>query len=166
MRLVTLSIAAILAASAAHAVDDCLLGTWQADLNDLADILGGQMQGNAKPVGGVVQMAITPDGQANINVNNMVLNVTVPGAPAMDVSVNGVSSGAFNGEGGRWSVVTASYNLVGSADVMGQRMDIPFQSSTGMFGGGAGSYSCGGTALEFLSDSAQPRIPRRWVRVG
>lgn len=166
MRILPIFCVAVIAASPALAVDDCLLGTWEADLGALSEIMGRQMNGTATPVGGNVLMTITPEGMANMVVNDLVLNVVVPGVPPMDVSVRGVSSGVFTGEGGSWSVVTATYTLAGSANVMGQTMTIPFDSSTGMFGGGAGSYSCDGGTLSFTSESANERIPPRWSRAG
>jgi hypothetical protein len=166
MRILPLSFAAIMSASPAFAVDDCLIGTWQADLDDLAQIMGGQMNGSATPVGGNVAMTITPDGMVNMAINDLILNVVVPDVPAMDVSVRGTSGGPFVGEGGSWTVTTATYNLVGSANVLGQTMTIPFTSDTGMFGGGSGSYVCDGSSVTFTSDSPDPRIPRRWSRVG
>ncbi|WP_342068683.1 hypothetical protein [Yoonia algicola] len=158
--------AAILLGTPALAVDDCLLGTWEADLDALSQIMGRQMNGTATPVGGNVLMTITPDGMANMVVNDLVLNVVVPNVPPMDVSVSGVSSGVFVGEAGDWSVVTATYTLVGSANVMGQTMTIPFDSATGVFGGGAGSYTCDSSVLAFTSTSTDERIPPRWSRAG
>lgn len=166
MRIFPVLCVAAIAANPAFAVDDCLLGVWEADLGALSEIMGRQMNGAATPVGGNVLMTITPGGMANMVVNDLVLNVVVPDVPAMDVSVRGVSNGAFVGEGGSWSVVTATYALVGSANVMGQTMTIPFESSTGMFGGGAGSYTCDATSLTFTSDTPDERIPPRWSRAG
>lgn len=166
MRILTAFCVAAIAANPALAVDDCLLGTWEADLGALSQIMGRQMNGTATPVGGNVLMTITPDSMANMVVNDLVLNVVVPNVPPMDVSVSGVSNGVFAGEAGSWSVVTATYTLVGSANVMGQTMTIPFDSSTGMFGGGAGSYTCDGSTLSFTSDTPDERIPPRWSRAG
>jgi hypothetical protein len=166
MRILTASILALFAATPALAVDDCLLGPWQADLGALSEIMGRQMNGTATPVGGSVIMTITPAGMANMVINDLVINVVVPNVPAMDVSVSGVSNGVFAGDAGSWSVVTATYTLVGSADVMGQTMTIPFDSATGMFGGGAGTYTCDSSTLVFTSDSTDERIPPRWTRAG
>lgn len=166
MRILPLSFAAIISAGSAFAVDDCLVGTWQADLDDLAEIMGGQMNGSATPIGGDVSMTITADNMINMVINDLVLNVVVPDVPAMDVSVRGTSGGPFEGEGGNWSVTTASYDLVGSANVMGQTMTIPFTSDTGMFGSGSGSYVCDGDTVTFTSDTPDPRLPRRWSRSG
>lgn len=166
MRILPLVFAATAFATPALAVDDCLLGIWEADLGALAEIMGRQMNGSATPVGGNVLMTITPAGTANMVINDLVINVVVPDVPAMDVSVTGISNGAFMGEAGRWSVVSGTYSLVGSADVMGQTMTIPFNSATGMFGGGAGSYTCDSSAISFSSDTPDARIPPRWSRAG
>jgi len=128
--------------------------------------MGMQMNGAATPVGGNVLMTIAPDGMVNMAIDDLVLNVVVQDVPPMDVSVSGVSNGVFAAEAGSWSVEIATYTLVGSADVMGQSMTIPFDSSTGMFGGGAGSYTCDDSILSFTSDSPDERIPPRWSRAG
>ncbi len=166
MRTLSIFFATIIAANPALAVDDCLIGTWEADLGALSQIMGRQMNGTATPVGGTVLMTITPDNMANMVIEDLVLNVVVQDVPPMDVSVSGVSNGVFAGEEGSWSIAIATYNLVGSANVMGQSMTIPFDSSTGMLGGGAGSYTCDGSTLSFISDSPDERIPPRWSRAG
>ncbi len=166
MRIPTIFFTATIVAGPALAVDDCLLGTWEADLGALSQIMGRQMNGTATPVGGNVLMTITPDSMANMVIDDLVLNVVVQDVPPMDVSVSGVSSGVFAGEEGSWSIEISTYNLVGSANVMGQSMTIPFDSSTGMLGGGAGSYTCDGSSLSFMSDSPDERIPPRWSRAG
>lgn len=164
MRILPISFALCLSATTSFAVDDCLVGTWQADLDGLAAIMSRQMNGTATPVRGRVQMAIAGAGRVDMTVDDLTLNVVVPNVPPMDVFVSGVSGGTFTGEGGAWAVETATYNLVGSADVMGQRMDIPFTSATGMFGGGSGSYTCSSNEVIFTSDTPNERIPPRWTR--
>ena len=68
-------------------------------------------------------------------------------------------------EDGAWATTIGEYDLVGAANVMGQTMEIPFSSATGMFGGGLGIYGCNADAVAFESTGDTPRIPRRWTRV-
>ena len=164
MRTLLIATTFCLTSTASLAIDNCLVGTWRADMAGIAEIMARQMNGSATPVGGQVFMQISADGQTNIIVENMTINVRVPDVPAMDVSVNGGSSGPMTAEGGSWSVVSANYNLVGSANVLGQRMDIPFSSDTGMFGSGSGTYVCGASEVTFTSSTADARIPPRWTR--
>ncbi|MEL6682243.1 MAG: hypothetical protein AAFQ09_06315 [Pseudomonadota bacterium] len=166
MRTAIISFLFGLSAAPALAFDDCLVGSWVADTNSLADTMGAQMQGTATATAGDVTMTVTPDGLASISVNNLTLNVVVPDVPPMDVSVNGASTGRMTAEAGRWSAVPESYDLVGSANVLGQVMTIPFSSETGILGGGSGGYTCSATEATFDSDSADARMPPRWTRSG
>lgn len=159
------TIFACFAGMADAAIDPCVVGTWQADLGELADILASQMQGTATPVGGTVIMQIAPPGSVRIEVQNMTLRVKVPNAPEMDVSVSGYSAGGMQADAGTWAATATDYNLVGAANVMGTRMEIPFTSSTGMFGNGDGSYTCAGSALAFDSNSTPAKIPPNWQRL-
>lgn len=164
----TMRIAAILtvlAGSATAEVDPCVVGTWQADLSELAAIMATQMQGTATPVGGMVIMQITPTNTVRIDVDDMAIRVKVPNAPEMNVTVTGYSTGTMRAEGNAWTATSTDYNLVGAADIMGTRMEIPFSAATGMFGSGDGTYTCAGTNLTFQTSSAAPKIPPTWTRL-
>lgn len=165
MRILAVSLALALPGTAALAVDDCLVGTWVADLDDLAHVMGVQMNGTARTVSGEVSMQIAADGAITTLVDDLVVNVAVPNVPAMDVKVVGYSSGGMTAEDGAWATTIGEYELVGAANVMGQTMEIPFSSTTGMFGGGLGIYGCNADAVAFESTGDTPRIPRRWTRV-
>ena len=73
MRIPTIFFTAMIVAGPALAVDDCLLGTWEADLGALSQIMGRQMNGTAIPVGGNVLMTITPDSMANMVIDRSCL---------------------------------------------------------------------------------------------
>lgn len=151
-------------ASPAAAIDGCLIGTWTADLNDLAQVLADQMNGGASIVSGRASMQILPSGTATLLAEDIIFNVQVEGAPEMDVKVVGFSSGVFSADAGAWVFTAGDYDLVGSADVLGQTLTIPFTSATGMFGGGLGEYGCSASSLSFESTGDTPRMPRHWTR--
>lgn len=163
MRLTLAALAAI-AATPALAIDDCLVGRWQVDTGDMAQVLATQMGGDATYVGGGVTMQISEDGDISLLVRDLTLNVQVPDTPAMDVAVNGASRGNLDAENGGWTLTVVDYDLVGSADVLGSVMTIPFNSASGMFGGGSGHYTCETDILSFDSAGGTPRLPRRWSR--
>ncbi|WP_106745966.1 hypothetical protein [Yoonia maritima] len=165
MRILALSLALAFPASTAFAIDDCLVGTWVADLDDLAHIMAVQMNATGQPVGGEVTMQIAADGTFTTLIDNLIIRVEAAGIPPMDVSVVGYNSGVMTTDDGAWVVTVPEYDLVGSADVMGQRMDIPFSSETGLFGGGLGIYGCRADSVAFESTGDTPRIPRSWTRV-
>ena len=163
MRL-SLVFAAAFAASPAIALDDCLVGRWQVDTGDMAQVMATQMSGEAAYVSGGVTMQIGTDGAITLLARDLTLNVTVSNTPPMDVSVNGASRGSLSAENGGWTLTVVDYSLVGAADVMGSTMTIPFNSGSGMFGGGSGSYACETDVLTFDSAGSTPRLPRRWLR--
>lgn len=167
MRMTTCRLGAFLALTGtpAMAIDSCLIGTWQADLDDLGHIMATQMNGEARVAGGAVTMEIKPDDSLTILVENLVFNVQVPDVPPMDVTVTGYSNAGFSAEDGTWTASNTDYDLVGSANVLGQTMTIPFTSDTGMFGGGLGTYGCTADSVSFESTGDTPRMPRKWVRV-
>lgn len=152
---------AMLTTPAQAAVDTCMVGTWWADISDIADMMALQMNGAARPVGGDVRMDVAPDGAFRITVRDMKINVQVPDTPAIDVTVTGYSAGSFDAGEGAWLAGVTDYNLVGSGDVLGQTMTIPFTSATGMFGGGTGGYNCSSSMLRLDGD---PSVPMRFVR--
>lgn len=159
---------ASIAQPAAAAVETCMVDTWIADMRDMADMMALQMQGQATPAGGEVSMEIEPDGSFVLLVDDMIINMLVPNVPPMDVKVVGYSAGRFDAADNVFSAAVDDYNLLGSADVMGQTMEIPFSSATGIGGGGIGWFECMGDTLRFevatggATDSN--RMPRLWRR--
>ena len=151
-------------ASPAFALDECLIGTWHVDTADFAHVLSTQMGGTASYASGGAIMNIGADGAVLITVNSLVLNVQMPDMPTMDVTVDGHSAGSITADDQAWALTGGDYALVGSANVMGQTLSIPFTSATGMFGGGLGEYGCSAGSLSFESTGDTPRMPRHWTR--
>lgn len=155
-----------LSTPAQAAVESCMVGTWIADMRDIADMMALQMQGAAVPVDGEVSMEILPDGSFTLLADNMTINVSVPNVPPMDVKVTGYSAGSFDAADSVFVASVRDYSLVGAADVLGQRMEIPFTSATGLGGGGIGWFECSGSSLRFEGNSGTDanRMPRLWRR--
>lgn len=165
MKSVTSAIAlmiATIAQPAQAAVEGCLVDTW------IADMMALQMAATAVPVGGEVSMEIAADGSFTLLADDMIVNVVVPGTPAMDVKVVGYSAGQFDAADNVFLATVGDYNLVGSANVLGQVMEIPFSSATGLGGGGSGWFECAGDTLRFevaTGGAADAnRMPRLWQR--
>lgn len=161
---ITVISTALCLASPAAAIDACMIGTWDANLEDLAHVLGAQLNGSAAIVSGRASMQILPDGDTTTLVDDVIFRVQMPDVPEMDVKVVGFSNGVMDTADGAWVLTVGTYDLVGSADVLGQTMTIPFTSATGMFGGGIGEYGCSSGSLSFESTGETPRIPRQWSR--
>jgi hypothetical protein len=154
-----------LSATPAAAFDTCFVGTWWADLSDIADLMTLQTGQSATPMGGDARMDIAADGALRITVRDLRINMTLPDAPPTLVTVNGYSAGSISPDDGVWLANVSDYSLTGSADVLGQTLAIPFTSATGIFGGGAGAYRCSSEQLLLETDpSLPPRIARTWTR--
>lgn len=146
-------------------IDTCVVGTWWAEISDVADMMSLQMNGSARAAGGDVRMDVVPSGDFRITVRELRIDVQIPNTPQMQVAVSGYSAGNMQASDGAWLASVDDYNLVGSADVLGQTMTIPFTSSTGMFGGGLGAYTCTTTRLQMETDPTTPtQVVRDWRR--
>jgi len=148
--------------------DPCVIGNWQADIGDVADMMAVQMNGSAEALGGTVTMAIGPEMSVYIATDGMEIAVTPPNVPTVAVTVTGYSRGTLTFDGSGFNALINDYTLVGSADVLGQRMEIPFDSASGMFGTTFGTYACDGNALRFEPDPSLPgaSLARVWRRIG
>jgi hypothetical protein len=166
LRITACFVAAFLSTPATAAVETCMVGTWIADMRDIADMMALQMQGTATPTNGEVSMQILPDGTFTLLADDMTISVAIPDTPAMSVKVNGYSTGNFDAAENVFLAVVGDYTLVGAADVMGQTLEIPFTAATGLGGGGAGWFECAGDSLQFeaTSGTATNRMPRLWRR--
>ena len=156
---------ATIASPAAAAVESCVIGTWWADISDLADMMALQMNGTARAVGGDVRMDVDATGNFRITVRDLRIEVQPPGSPVVPVTVTGYSAGSIDASANAWTAVVPEYNLTGSADVLGSTLSIPFTSATGMFGGGLGWFDCTATQLRFETDpTRQMQMVRSWRR--
>jgi len=147
------------------AIDSCMVGVWEADGTDMAAVMAQQMNGSATHTGGRATLEITETGTMTLLSEDMTFNVQVPNAPAIVVTVTGYAQGAMNADDGSTYVANApEYSLVGSADVLGQRMEIPVTSATGGWGTSQGTYGCRADSMSF--DATQiGSIPRAWRRI-
>jgi len=145
-------------------VDPCLVGTWQADLDDLAHIFAVQMEARNVLATGNVNLNVLPTGAATLTVGDLALDMDKEGIPPMVVTLNGATNFEFvELGGGAMSIRTEIINLVAQADVMGTAMVIPFSSAEGLFGGGLVEYGC--LRNSFAVESGDPaKFPRKWTR--
>lgn len=153
-------------ASSALAIDPCLVGVWQIDGQSLADAMGAQMGGSATHDGGSASMQITDAGDMGMNIDDLVITAQMPGAPPMAITISGASQGKLSADDGNSYVADVTdYALVGSADMMGTRMDVPITSASGGgWGQSSGGYTCSDDALTFMPTEAGT-MPPSWSRV-
>jgi hypothetical protein len=158
--------ALVLGTTSAHAIDGCMVGVWEADGTDIAHVMATQMNGAAQYLSGNVSLEITEFGTMTLLANNLVIEVRMPDTPAIQVTVSGYSQGAMNADDGTNYVANApEYDLMGSADVMGMRMDIPVTSASGgVWGQSTGTYGCTDSGMAFEATELGS-IPRSWTKV-
>ncbi|WP_341368385.1 hypothetical protein [Yoonia sp. BS5-3] len=154
-----------LCATSAHAIDPCMVGVWEADGHDIAHVMAEQMGGTATYLSGTTSLEIDQFGNMTLLVDDLVIETKMPDIPAIQVTISGYSEGAMNADDGRSYVANAPhYDLVGSADVLGTRMEIPVTSASGPWGQSTGIYGCTEDGLAFEADKLGT-IPRSWTRV-
>lgn len=161
-----LSLAFGLFATPALAIDPCLVGVWEADADDMAHMLGIQMNATVEHTGGRTSIEIDEFGSMTALSEDMTYSVTMPDMPPFTITVVGFGEGAMNADDGRNFVANMPvYEMVGRAEILGEVMELPF--STGMPdtipGRAEGLYGCSGDTASF--DSGAGPIPRRWRRV-
>lgn len=160
----TAALLVTLGSTPALAVDSCMVGTWEADGADMAAVMATQMGGGATHIAGRASLEITDTGVMTLLAEDMTFAVQMANMPAIDVTVTGYAQGAMNAEDGRTYVANApEYSLVGSANVLGERMEIPVTSASGSWGTSQGTYSCDATSMSFEADQLGS-IPRIWRR--
>lgn len=155
-------------ATPALAIDDCLVGFWEADNADLAHVMGAQMPagGSMQYVSGRVSLEITGDGTMTLLSEDFTILSMMPDTPATAVTINGYSQGAMNADDGRNYVANApEYDLLASAEVLGQTFEISAaELSGGAWGQSTGIYGCSGDSVSFEANR-MGTIPRLWTRV-
>ena len=152
-------------ASSAHAIDTCMVGLWEADGEDIAHVLGEQMGGDTAYLGGTTSLEIDEFGNMTLLVDSLMIEAKMPDVPVIQIEISGYSEGAMNADDGRTYVANApQYELVGAADVMGMRMEIPVTSASGPWGQSTGTYGCSDAGMAFEAD-VLGSIPRSWTRV-
>ena len=161
----TLTALCLAAASPALALDTCLVGKWALDASALAGAMAGQIGGTVRHVEGGATMTITPDGTLAMRIEDLTIGMTMQGMPEMAVSISGHSNGQIETSGaGDFTAAATDYSLVGTADVMGQRMEVPVSTATGGWGSASGGYTCAGDTLTF-TPSAEGSMPPSWQRL-
>ena len=155
-------IAATLAAGAASA-DPCTTGLWTADLDHMARTMAGMTGGEVRALGGDVRMTIADGGAFTITAADWQIEMAIPGIPPVTVAVDGASSGTLGFDGGRYTADTDTIDVTGRGEVMGQTMEVPVTSPTGLFAGAAGTYDCDGDTLTIRADGAEGMV-QVWTR--
>ena len=146
-------------------LDECIVGIWRVDLEDFAHVYAAQMGATSATATGDVRMSAYDNGNVNMSIRNLVINLQMPDMPAMEITVNGDSLYVMSTEGNTFTATTNDFDLVASADVLGQPMTIPVSSDTGLFGGGTGIFGCTADSLSFETPGDIPKIPRHWIRI-
>ena len=166
----SLSLLLTLAASPALAVAPCLVGTWSADVDDLANLMALQMGGGATARGlsGDIFMTIERDGLTDTQILDVVIEVTPPGVPPVTVRMSGRNGATMETEGNRFDLQGLAYNVVATATVFGETLTVPMDNSTAPMGSAQGIFLCEGRwqmRLEENPGSPALSVPRLWFRV-
>jgi hypothetical protein len=130
--------------------------------------MGSQMPNGSsvQHLSGRVSLEITDDGRLTLLAEDFTILSAMPDMPGTAITIAGYSQGAMNADDGVNYVANApEYSLIGSANVLGQRMEISAaELSGGAWGQSTGTYGCTGDSVSFEA-TALGSIPRRWARV-
>ena len=150
----------------AVAVDPCLVGIWEADGEDMAHMIGIQLNASVEHIGGRTSIEITEFGSMTVLSEDMTYDVVSPGMPPFTITVTGFGEGSMNtDEGGNFVANLPVYDMVGRAEILGEVMELPFDNTMPDTASGReeGLYGCTGDGAAF--DSGIGRVPRKWTRV-
>lgn len=153
------------AATPAFAFDACLVGLWEVDMGDMAVVMQVQMGSPVTYVSGRMSIEVTEIGSFTLLAEGLTFKVAVPSAPAMDVTIEGYSAGAIGAAGDNtFEAIANDFSLVGTADIFGERMEIPITPADAPWGTAQGVYGCSEDSASFEPDMIGT-FPREWIRV-
>ncbi|QQA43366.1 hypothetical protein [Pelagovum pacificum] len=145
-------------------LDPCLVGTWKADMLDVAEVYASTMNATDVTARGDIVLTVAPDGRATMQPRNFELDTLIPNTPPMTVSVTGALTGRFQTSGNSYWMEGESYSLVGTADFLGTRMEVPFTGANEYLAGASGIYGCTDAGMAFEPDGGPGSMPRSWYR--
>lgn len=161
----TIAIGAICAATQAWAVDPCLVGVWDVDAGDMAVVMEVQLGNAVRHVSGRASVQIDEAGVVNFLAENLVFSIAMPDIPPMDIQLVGYGIADLTvSDGTNFQAVSVDYNLVGSADVFGERLEVPFTTANAGWGNTGGVYGCSADSASF-EPTAFGTFPRELIRV-
>ena len=111
------------------ALDDCLLGTWNADISELVrQMEEGQpsipVQLDITNFSGSVTMTISDDMRYEMLTQDFVTKQNVDGTEVV-MQMNGDNVGTIDGKDGTISIVTETFDVTTIVDMSGQQIVIP-----------------------------------------
>ena len=161
------ALAAVLSApGVVHAeVDDCLVGVWAADMEDMAHVFATQMSATSATVDGIAELRILPEGQAEMTFSDVAFDFLVPGNPPMKVVVTGVSDSAIDTiETFIWFRDNTS-EISARAEFLGQVLEMSKEDFSPLTSGNfTAEFGCTESTLAFESENLG-QIPRLWHRI-
>lgn len=147
--------ALICGASPALAIDGCLVGQWEVDAADMAFGMQQQLGNAVRHVSGRMSVVITEAGLVNLSAENLTFSLAIPDVPPVEIQLVGYGIATLTAEDGQtFSAVSTEYNVVGSADVFGQKMEIPVTPANAGWGNTQGLYGCSDIGASF-----EPNVP-------
>ncbi|NSX56095.1 hypothetical protein [Parasulfitobacter algicola] len=156
-------------AQSALALDECLVGEWSADLNDMTEMMaqGGMPIDGGEVTGSGPVMDISADGSVLSNMEGMTISMDMDG---MNVSVTmaGKNEATIETEGDTFTITATTFDVVTEVNMNGQVSVVPPRPSELGPEISTGTYTCSETDLIFMQPPQvyqMQAIPRRWTRV-
>ncbi|MEO9514581.1 MAG: hypothetical protein ABJG55_02505 [Paracoccaceae bacterium] len=175
-RVVPLTVAIIVgSAQSVLALDECLLGTWNADISELVrQMEEGQpsipVQLDIADFSGSVTMTISDDMRYEMLTQDFVMKQNVDGTEVV-MQMNGDNVGTIDGKDGTISIVTETFDVTTIVEMSGQQIVLPPRPQEAGPEPFTGTYSCTDTELTLLLTLADldpnvppPLLPHRWTK--
>ena len=162
-------------ANAAFALDDCLPGTWDADISELIRQLeAGQpaipIQIDITDFSGSVTMSVSEDLRYKAVIEDVVITQSSGGVAAV-IQMNGDNIGGIDVTNDVISLTVETFDVETIIEAGGQRTVVPPRPAGAKTETFVGTYVCTDTELNFTITMADldpnapaPMLPHRWTR--
>ncbi len=161
--------AIIVSAQAALALDECLVGQWSADLNDMTEMMaqGGMPIDGGEVTGSGPIMDISSDGSVLSNMEGMTISMDMGGTNA-SVTMAGKNEAKIEADNGTFTITATTFDVVTEMNINGQVSVVPPRPAEMGPEISTGTYTCSDTDLIFTQPPQvyqMQAIPRRWTRI-
>lgn len=164
-------LALFLNTQSAFAIDDCLLGLWNADLDAMAELISEtEPKGETIFMGGATTMDISDPASFIVSVDDVTFRQAVSGSEVV-LNMNGTNTGIVVADDDIISIVVETFDLLTEVIVAGNPMTFPGKPADAEPETFNGSYVCTETRLDLSIDFAgpdrsqgSPPMPHSWTR--
>lgn len=140
----------------------CLIGLWQADMEDLSHVFAVVMGAESATASGDVRMRIFPNGNGSYLIDPLIVDLQMPNSPPMQITIEGDADFTIRSLDHFVYFESTGMSLNARADVLGQVLEIPIDGF--LEGRQSGESGCTDTSLS-IDVERLGGMPRSWARL-